>query len=53
MVVDIYEEKVCPKCRLETGMNYYLKREGDKFICERDSSHKFKIGSSGYLEEMK
>jgi len=53
MVVDIYEEKVCPKCRLTTSMNYYLKKEGEIFVCQNDPTHKFKIGKSGYLEEVK
>ncbi len=52
MPVDIYEEKVCPKCRLETSMNYYLKFENGVFICPRDQSHRFRIGKSGYLEEL-
>lgn len=53
MPVDIYEEKVCPICRLNTSMNYYLKKDGDVFTCPNDTRHKFKIGRSGYLEEIK
>ncbi len=53
MVVDIYEEKVCPICRLHTSMNYYLRKEGDIYICPNDQNHKFKMGKNGYLEEVK
>lgn len=53
MAMDIYEEKVCPKCRLNTSMNYYLRKEGDVYVCPNDPNHRFRMGKDGYLEEAK
>ncbi|MCX8202253.1 MAG: hypothetical protein N3G74_00355 [Candidatus Micrarchaeota archaeon] len=53
MAMDIYEEKVCPVCRLNTGMNYYLKHENGIYVCPNDKTHTFKINREGYLERIK
>ena len=46
-------KRVCPICRMNSGVNNQLSEGGKEFVCAKDPKHKFIEGKDGYLESVK
>lgn len=40
---------VCPKCRMNSGMNCQLSKIGNSYVCAKDSNHRFVTDKNGFL----
>ncbi|VVB73787.1 Uncharacterised protein [uncultured archaeon] len=50
--MDIYEYRMCPACRVQTGFNQELSRSGDEFVCPSNPEHRFRMGDDGFLKSV-
>lgn len=44
--------KGCPECSMSCGMSSTLTKAEDEFRCTANPSHKFKLGSDGFLKSL-